>query len=851
MTNPNQNIDYASNVLSTGPVDWVNPLAQYYKDDEEKRRKQGVLLEKQDKQRADAIKSNSVVDLVTSVAKFSTAARKMKAAIDKKNAQREADDNKEMEGYINLLGPDYGDDYIEASKLIYKKTVKGITIDEERLTKLQEKLRLQEDDDPIASQARHAIMNAKGSTLIFAKSMFARQQLSEVNADTMLTDFTNDPEGRFKELNDAYDPKTNHEDTLRKYQRIKLAHLDLNASTFAAVLGPEVKRQQQTARGISRANAVTEISSIEDQNLNTQIKTASKSGTFSDAIHSIADHLQNNGGFVQEKDAAGNNIGPTPRQQVQARLYKSLKRLAYDGDITSSDLESYLTSQFKSPAGSGPDKLAETSKTLFTKEQVNDLIDSAKIGDTRYLAVQKVRVDKSLPDLELRKRRGEDVSVEIARIRRLYPDEAMGKKLDNIENIVVDNDSEEGSYDFERAKLNTRRQNGTMGTMTDAEIDEIPNKKLRDEIRAEVDLIKKARTEQQYEERWLDLEVASGLGRTLKLQEPLMSAGVKVRNDLRTYFRREFERLVRLDPDNPNNYNTAITATKKYFKAHGGGGEHSDQGGVGKFAAHSDGRYDNYEKYDQNKTNRYDHSSIGSSKGEEKKYTKRVLDAIREVTVEGDAKISRNTVIEKVLAVPHSILDAEDIMGAYESGKISQEIMLKAKQLGINAFQLLQAQYNASKHLPAYQNFDESALQTLDEESERLTAYEQLLRNTGQNDLVYILKRVQLQNASPNQLLRFEKALTEAEAGRAEGFQSTIEGTDELIGEKVEAQNQIVEERLLEINKKKAKAKLEAINKEALETEAENNTGEYFRDVEDDRTDAELDAQFTSQPGVF
>ena len=72
MTNPNQNIDYASNVLSTGPVDWVSPLAEHYKDDEEKRRKQGVLLEKQDKQRADAIKSNSVVDLVTSVAKFST-----------------------------------------------------------------------------------------------------------------------------------------------------------------------------------------------------------------------------------------------------------------------------------------------------------------------------------------------------------------------------------------------------------------------------------------------------------------------------------------------------------------------------------------------------------------------------------------------------------------------------------------------------------------------------------------------------------------------------------------------------------------------------------------------------------
>ena len=773
MTNTNQNIDYASNVLSTGPVDWVSSLAQYYKDDEKKRREQGVLLEKQDAQRAAAIKSNSVVGALASVAKFSSSAQKLKAKIDSRNAQREADDNKEMENYINLLGPDYGDDYIEASKLLYKKTVKGITIDEEKLTKLQEKLKLQEDDDPIASQARHAIMNAKGSTLIFAKSMFARQQLSEVTPSTMLQDFANDPDGRFAELNDAYDPKTNHEDIFRKYQRTKLAHLDLNASTFAAVLGPEVKRQQQTARGISRANAFTEISSIEDQNLNTQIKTASKSGTFSDAVHSVADHLVNNGGFVQEKDASGAPIGPTVRQQVQTRLYKSLKRLAYDGDITSSDLESYLTSQFKSPAGSGPDKLAETSKTLFTKDQVNDLIDSAKIGDTRYLAVQKVRVDKSLPDLELRKRRGEDVSVEIARIRRLYPDEAMGKKLDNIENIVVDNDSEEGSYDVENAKLQNTRQDGKIHLLTEADINAIPNSRVREEIRAEWKLIKKAPGASDYGEKWIDVLAASGMDQTLKDEDVLSRRGVKVRNDLRLFFRRTYETMVKNDPKNPNNLNLAMKATDDYFKAHGGGTKTTDGGG-GKFAAHPDGYYPNYDTYVQKKDQRYKHSIVGSSSDEQLlEYSDRVHTSIKEVNF----NIPGETVVDKALNMPHSILDAEDIMGAYETGTISQEILLKAKQLGVNPFYLLAKQYNASKGDPAYTNFDTSTLKTLDEASEQMVAIQQTLRNSGQNDLVYILKRVQLQNASPNQLLRFEKALTEAETGRAEGFQSTIEET--------------------------------------------------------------------------
>ena len=64
----NQNIDFASNLIASGPVDWVTPLAQYYKDYEEKRRRHGKLLEKQDTQRAAAIKSGSWVSALSNVA---------------------------------------------------------------------------------------------------------------------------------------------------------------------------------------------------------------------------------------------------------------------------------------------------------------------------------------------------------------------------------------------------------------------------------------------------------------------------------------------------------------------------------------------------------------------------------------------------------------------------------------------------------------------------------------------------------------------------------------------------------------------------------------------------------------
>lgn len=823
---PNQNIDYASNLLSTGPVDWVTPLAQYYKDDETQRNKQGQLLERQDAQRAAAVKTGSVVDLFSKLAKFSTAARKLKHNLDKVNAQREVEDNKEVQGFIDLLGPEYGNDYIEASKLLHKKTVQGIAIDEERLTELQEKLRKQEDDDPLASQARLGIMNAKGSTLVFVKSMYARQQLQGTNPNSMLKAFAADD--RFAELNAEYNAAVDAKDdnakqaVFRKFQRKQLAHLDLNATTFAAVLGTEVRRQQQTSRGINRANTVTAIANEQDHKVRTFLESARGTGTFSDSVHQLYDHFAQNGEFTEEKDSAGKVIGPTKDAQIKERIFGHLKRLAYDGQISTGDLESYLTSIVKTPA-TGKEG-AEVQKIILSKDQVNDLISSAKIGNTRYLEVERSIVDKSLPDLELRKRRGEDVSVEIARIRRLYPDEGMGKKLDNIENIVVDNDSEEGSYAFENAKLQNTRQDGKIHLLTEADINAIPNSRVREEIRAEWKLIKKAPGASDYGEKWIDVLAASGMDQTLKEEDVLSRKGVKVRNDLRLFFRRTYETLVKNDPKNPNNLNLAMKATDDYFKAHGGGTKTTVVGAGGKFAAHPDGYYPNYDTYVQKKDQRYKHSIVGSSSDEQLlEYSDRVHTAIKEVNF----NIPGKTVVDKVLNTPHSILDAEDIMGAYETGTISQEIKLKAKQLGVDVFTLLQAQYNASKGDPAYTNFDTSALKTLDEKSEQMVAIQQTLRNSGQNDLVYILKRVQLQNASPNQLLRFRKALTDAEVGRAEGFQSTIEET-------AASAEEIAAARLLEINRKKAKKIKERLDRTMQgiqETEDERRSPGFGSDV--------------------
>ena len=92
------------------------------------------------------------------------------------------------------------------------------------------------------------------------------------------------------------------------------------------------------------------------------------------------------------------------------------------------------------------------------------------------------------------------------------------------------------------------------------------------------------------------------------------------------------------------------------------------------------------------------------------------------------------------------------------------------------------------------------------------------------------------------------KNLSNPERSELIGILQKSQATDPEIRPLVQAREEEKAAQLLEVNRKKAHIKA---NQAALAEESENNTGSYFRDTVDTRTDEELDAQFNAQPGKF
>ena len=426
MTNPNQNIDFASNLIASGPVDWVTPLAQFYKDDEEKRRRHGQLLEKQDAQRAAAIKSGSVVDLVSKVAKFSAAARKMKASIDKNNAQREVEDNKEVQQAFQILGSKWAKDFQEKSYLEHEKTLRDLNDDEQaNLARITKSLTEQEQNgDPMAAWGRNIINNAKGSSLIYAKSVFARSQLPGLTRGNMFIEMS-------KAELEAYD-KAGKEGNLSlqnsifgEWQRKKLGHLDLSPQTYAAVIGKGISKQRSTHDNIAKANAVSLLASEKNLKALTEIKAFAKSGNLVQGLQEWTDLKRNSNEHI-DKSKEG---GLTVHEQIKDELNGHLEVLVVQGDIPMGDLTEYFKTEVDNKDGSGKITLGEL---YFGKERVGKLIKLSEIGATRKIEVGRQRAEVRIPQLKAMAEGGQNVTEEAQNLLNKYPE--FKEQIEDIQN---------------------------------------------------------------------------------------------------------------------------------------------------------------------------------------------------------------------------------------------------------------------------------------------------------------------------------------------------------------------------------------------------------------------------------
>ena len=751
-------------LISLGGVKWHDPLAEYYSKRAQQLERNLADSVAQRNQQAKIKADEGFVPTFTKIGQTFTAIAQAKKSLDQAKAKKDDDYKKKL--WASLENEPWWianrEDLLKHKEYQYKASK-----DEKFATKHAKEI------DRLATvfssenlpEVAHEILNASGRRLAAQNELLARHAIAGLSEASMAVDPIWRGAEDWKAAGNNSDKKLA---VFKQYQLDKIEHLNLNDDAIAAVLGKELIRQGQTVRGTSKAAAVQAVSTADHRRIHTQLITANSVGSLEEGVWTAREDLIKSGNFKK-------NDYQTVNQQVDEYLYNTLDRLAADGFITESQLQPYIDSGFAHPAG--PDGIGTAGTLLFNQDQVNGLVASARIGSGRHVAVQMSIATNDLAALKDEALRGGDVEARLQDIEHKFPE--LKEQIDDVRNTNVKDNTPE-AYAKEKEDWEIELENGNIVASKEA-AKLIKNKKLRDEVEAKIRLHEKVRERVNYSERWIDIKVAEGMNLTLEADDPLNERGIKVRNDLLKYFRKDFQRRIEADPDNPEALNESIRAVEEYWISNGGKNKDERPKVKGKFTVTNNGRYEAYDKYSGLVSKRRQNALLRSNVTNVKTWDNEVNQAWK-VAAANPQFGGRNT-LERMVRTP-GLLSPDDIIGAYENGILSQEIITKARRIGIEPTTLLKAQTLAlqeSDDKDLLNVLDQSQIDSFPNKGELL--YDAIKRS-GNGDLIYLMNRVGPENWTANQFQRVRNEL----AKQAE-FQSNIKTQTE------EGINQIEQER--------------------------------------------------------
>jgi len=319
------------------------------------------------------------------------------------------------------------------------------------------------------------------------------------------------------------------------------------------------------------------------------------------------------------------------------------------------------------------------------------------------------------------------------------------------------NRQNENVYNDEVASLGTSLISGNVEFLKQ-EKERVTNSTLKDQIQDTIDLLENKQAEFSYSERWIDVQVSEGLNLTLGTDEPLNQRGVKVRNDLLKYFRARFQ--ARITEKHPDPMNEAMNDVKAYWELHGGNVKVKDSADpnpkAGKFSPTEEGSYENYDAYLGLKRKRRDHTLINPTENDINNYKTRVETARTNAASGKGLEIPGKNTLERMLNTPKSILDVEDVVGAWENNAYSAELLIKAKQLGVLPSQLLWMQTNALHKAGLLKNLNSSQQNDfpIKERMVAQKAIDDAIKRSNNPSLLYLYRNVGFENMSPKQKQR-------------------------------------------------------------------------------------------------
>ncbi len=751
-------------LISLGGVKWHEPLADYYSKHAQDLERNLADASNQRNQKAAIKAAESFVPTATKIGNTFTALVNAKNAIDNANKAKDAKDKKKYWASLNNEPWWIANnaDLLKHKEYQYriKKGEKFEGSAQQEIDRLAEQFKIEN-----LPEVAQEILNASGRRLADQNELLARNAIAGASRASMLVD----PDWEGADAWTAADKNTDKKDSIfKQYQLDKIEHLNLNDDAIAAVLGKELIRQSQTVRGTSKAAAVQAVSTADHRRIHTQLITANSVGSLEQGVWSARDDLIKSGNFKK-------NEYQTVNQQVDEYLYQTLDKLAADGFITESQLQPYIDSGFAHPAGL--DGVSTPGKLLFNKDQVNGLVASARLGSGRHVAVKLSIAKNQLGGLKDEALRGGDVEARLQDIEHQFPE--LKEQIDDVRNTNVKDNTPE-AYAVEKEDWEIELENGNIVASKEA-AKLIKNKKLRDEVLAKIKLHEKVRDRVNYSERWIDIKVAEGMNLTLEADDPLNERGIKVRNDLLKYFRKDFQRRIENDPDNPEAFNDSIRAVETYWLANGGKNKDQKNTIQGKFTVTDDGRYEAYDEYSGLVSKRRQNALLKSNVTNVKTWDNEVNQAWK-LARDNPQFGGRNT-LERMVRTP-GLLSPDDIIGAYENGVLSQEIITKARRIGIEPTTLLKGQTLALQESDDKELLNVLGQSQIDSFPNKGELLYDAIKRSGKGDLIYLMNRVGPENWTANQFQRVRNEL----AKQAE-FQSNIKTQTE------EGINQIEQER--------------------------------------------------------
>tara|TARA_R100001594_G_scaffold126137_1_gene163261 strand:- start:62 stop:2284 length:2223 start_codon:yes stop_codon:yes gene_type:complete len=523
-------------------------------------------------------------------------------------------------------------------------------------------------------------------------------------------------------------------------------HLRLNNGLFASSQIEEMRRLESTSKTNARSKAKAQILSTEQLKFKERTKLFFDNPDPYDGVLFINQEITDRAAFL--KDIPG---GKTAIQQATETVVGDIYDLGQAGEFSIDKLNKLFTGELKDhPAAKNiPD-------AFFDKEgkYYNHLTKGILEGETvKFKTFEATHEANAIQEMN-KLNSGEYTQAQWDRIVLSFKGKVSNETYNTMTGLPAASSKPE-IYKSDSEKLIETAETGNLELLK-AEKEGAINAQAKAEAEKEIAFQEKHRKRLNYSERFLDIKVSEGLNLTLKTDEALNWKGVGVRNDLLAFFRKDFVARIKEDPKNPNALGESMAAVEDYWKANGG----TEKGGTGKFSPTTNGTYDNFNEYNNLKSESYSELNTVATESKVNKYTDRVN------TAWNRAKNNPNTkgenIIQRVLNTPESILDKEDIIAAYENTTISSEVRIKARQLGITPTQLLEWQ---TKALINGGDTYKEVVDLFDLKNKELPDPEKDLQEmVDDKDLLYLLRRVGIENTTPKQRFRLYQYLENRDA---------------------------------------------------------------------------------------